>query len=129
MTKYVFDSYAWIEYFIASSKGVHVRRLLENGMNEIFTPVIVVAEVCAKAKKDGFDYNEAHRKIVSMSQVESMDSVLARDAGVLKEQTREKIGNFGIVDSIILLTARKLEAKVLTGDYHLKGFEEAEFLQ
>jgi len=35
---------------------------------------------------------------------------------------------FGLVDAFVLLTARELDAKILTGDRHFKGFKEAVLL-
>ena len=40
-------------------------------------------------------------------------------------EIRKKIQNFGMADCVILLTARKLNAKIITGDLHFKGFKEA----
>lgn len=129
MTKYVFDSYAWVEYLISGASGALVNSILENPGNQVFTPVLVVAEVCSKVRKEGFDYEAGFQKMVTLSKVEQMDPLLAKDAGVFRQDNRTKIPNFGIVDAIVLLTARKLGAKVLTGDRHLKGFPETEFLK
>jgi len=41
----VYDTYAWIEYFLGSSKGVKVKELLKKGG---YTPSIVLAEISRK---------------------------------------------------------------------------------
>ena len=41
---------------------------------------------------------------------------------------RKKFKDFGLIDSMILLTTRKLDAKILTGDPHFKGFKETIFI-
>lgn len=127
MTKYVLDSYAWVEYFIGADKGVKARGIIES-KNQIHTSVITIAEVCGKMKKQNLDYEEAYKKMISLSLIEPLDAELAKNAGVLRTETRKNIENFGMADAIILLTARALGAKLVTGDYHLKGFKEAEFL-
>lgn len=128
MTRYVIDSYAWIEYLDGSVKGEKARGIIEGKNAEVFTSVITIAEVCAKARKMNSDPEEAFRRIVALSRVEPIDPLLAKDAGVFRQDMRKKIENFGLADAIILLTARALNAKVLSGDYHLKGFRETEFL-
>ena len=40
-------------------------------------------------------------------------------------EIRKKIKDFGLADVFVLLTARKLNAKIITGDPHFKGFKEA----
>ena len=128
MTKYLLDSYAWVEYFLASSSGKKVKEIIEDGKHEIFTSVITIAEVCGKAKKEGMDYNLAFRKITSLSSVAQITPEIAMNAGVARQEIRKKVENFGMADAIILITARGMGAKVLTGDYHFKGFKEAEML-
>ena len=128
MTKYVLDSYAWIEYFTGGRKGEKVREIIENPSNEVFTSVITISEVCAKTKKEKRDHEEAFRKIMALSQVEGIEPVLAKEAGVFRQETREKVPDFGMADSIIFITARKLGAKIVSGDKHFKNFKEAVFL-
>ena len=41
---------------------------------------------------------------------------------------KKKIRDFGLIDAIILTTARKLKAKVVTGDPHFKKFKEVVFI-
>lgn len=125
MTKYILDSYAWIEYFIASEKGMEVKEIIERQSNEIYTSVITVAEVCGKAKKENADHEGAYKKMLALSKIEGISPELARDAGLARHEIRKKVENFGLADAIVLLTARSLGAKVLTGDYHFKGFKEA----
>nr|MDO8043795.1 PIN domain-containing protein [Candidatus Baldrarchaeota archaeon] len=52
----IFDSYAWIEFFIGSRLGEKVRRYLEEG-HEVVVPDIVLAEIARKYWREGFDKN------------------------------------------------------------------------
>ena len=52
----IFDSYAWVEYFIGSKRGEVAKEYLEGG--EIITPDIVIAEVARKYVREGIDARE-----------------------------------------------------------------------
>lgn len=41
---------------------------------------------------------------------------------------RKTMRDFGLADAYILAAARKLDAKVLTGDKHFEGVKEAVFI-
>ena len=59
MTKYVLDSYAWIEYLDGSEKGRFVRELLFDRKNEAITASICVAEVVTKVNSRNQDVTKA----------------------------------------------------------------------
>jgi predicted nucleic acid-binding protein len=46
----VYDTYAWIEYFLGTSKGAQVKKLLDKGG---YTPSIVLAEISRKYFREG----------------------------------------------------------------------------
>jgi len=52
MTRYIVDSYAWVEYLEGSATGTAVERFLE-GAQASWTPTPVVAEVTSKAIRTG----------------------------------------------------------------------------
>ena len=124
MTKYVIDTFAWIEYLIASNKGTIVKEIIESEHNEIFTSLISISEVMSVAKREGMDYNQTFLTIISLSKIYEIDLEFAKEAGLLHAEIRTKIKDFGLADTFILLTARKLQAKVLTGDSHFKSFNK-----
>ncbi len=51
MTRYVLDSWAWIEYFEGSRKGERVKEIILDSRNDIFTHCVSVAEIISKAEK------------------------------------------------------------------------------
>ena len=67
--------------------------------------------------------------MINNSKVVGLTPEIAMNAGLLHADMKKKIRNFGLADSIILATARKLRAKVVTGDSHFKGFKETVFLE
>lgn len=123
--RYVIDAHAWIEYFIGSKRGGKVRKILESEENEIFTSIITVSEVTSVIKRENRDYEQKYIDIINLSKIYFMNLEFAKEAGILHAETRKKIKDFGLADSLVLLTARKLGAKILTGDPHFKGFKEA----
>lgn len=125
MHRYVIDSYAWIEYFIESKKGKIVGKIIESAENEIFTSIITIAEVSSVSKRENRDVELAYETIANLSKIFFINPQLAKEAGILHAETRKRVKDFGLADAFVLLTARKLGAKIVTGDPHFKGFKEA----
>ena len=119
------DAYAWVEYFLGSKKGIKVKKILECSDNTIFTSVITIAEVVSITKRENMYNEEVYNMMNNMSKICFIDGELAKEVGAFHSEIRKNIKNFGMADCVVLLTARKLKAKVLTGDHHFKEFKEA----
>ena len=128
-SKFVMDSFAWIEYFRGTSKGRKVKELLES--QPCFTPTVVIAELSNKYSKENYGFWETDLQfIVENSSTIVLDKEIADMAGKLKEAVRKKYKtNFGLADAIILSTARQINAMVLTGDPHFQELSGIEFLK
>ena len=125
MPKFVIDSFAWIEYFIGSKKGELVKEILDNEKNEIFTSILTVAEVASFTKRENKNAKEKCNDIVNISTIYGVDVDFAAEAGILHAEIRKRIKDFGLADIFVLLSARKLGAKIVTGDPHFRNFNEA----
>ena len=123
--KFVLDTFAWIEYFNGSESGKKVSELIESEENDIFSSIITIAEVSSILKRKEENIELGYQTIINLSKIYFINPEFAKEAGILHAETRKKIKDFGMADSIVLLTARKLGAKILTGDPHFKGFKEA----
>jgi|SRR3989344_3420887 len=121
--KILVDSYAWIEYLDGSLKGKKVEQALENA--EVYTIALTLAEVVSRAKRLHKDFNIAFETISTLSKIIPIDAHISQEAGVFHASIRERIKDFGLVDSFIFVIAKKIDAKILTGDPHFKGFKEA----
>ena len=123
-SRYVVDSYAWIEYLDGTEIGRKVSDLIKEN-NEIFTCVLTIAEVVSKAARKGKDAKIAYDVLNSNSKIIDADEELSLRAGLLHYEMRKTVKDFGLADAYILATAGKLKAKILTGDMHFKNMKEA----
>ncbi len=62
---------------------------------------------------------------MSDSQIVNADEELSKNAGTIHAQMRIKEKDFGLADAYVLASAKKLKAKILTGDPHFKNVKEA----
>lgn len=128
----IFDSYAWIEYFLGSEEGKEAKGYLE-GRENVVTPGIVLAEIAGKYLREGVSedtIDDRLRFVAAWSEVEPMGANLSLMAAKAwrelsnRAKSRE-IGGVSLTDGIILATARKRDGKVVTGDPHFESLEEA----
>ncbi len=127
-SKYVLDSHAWIEYFQGTKTGEKVRQIIE--MKNCFTPTIVIAELADKYSRENHGYFERDLDFIETnSAIVELDMKVAQNAGKMKHAVRKKYdNNFGLSNAIVLATAKKLGAIVVTGDTHFKNLKNVEFL-
>jgi len=127
----VVDSYAWIELFRGSEKGVKVKELISNSTS-VFVPDIVLTEIARKYIWEGYDENTVLQRlkwIVEVATPVQIDVEVAIAASkcymeMRNKSKRLKLSSPSLSDGIILAVARIKEAKVVTGDKHFKDFEE-----
>jgi predicted nucleic acid-binding protein len=104
--------------------GRKVSNLID-GNDEIFTCALTIAEIVSKAARKGKDVKSIYDILTSNSKIINADEELSFQAGLIHCEMRKTLKDFGLTDAYILATARKLEAKVLTGDKHFKDVKEA----
>ncbi len=118
----VLDTFAWIEYFAGTRQGENARPYVEGG--EAITPSIVIAEFTDKYQREGMNPTERLSFIKTKSAVSPLDDGLAESAGMISATRRKEVKGWGLVDSVVLATARAIGAKVVTGDEHFRDLEE-----
>lgn len=132
MTEYLLDTWAWIEFYIGSKKGKKVYELLES-KEKCFTNMVTVAELSDNFQSGNLEsdnsWNEMRAFIESKTEIIELDTEICSDAGKIKQEEREKFPDFGLMDAIILSSAKKYDLKIITGDKHLKDKERTEKLQ
>lgn len=121
--KIVFDTYAWIEYFNATKKGIIVKKYLEE--EEVITPTIVLLELSYRADQEKWDFSKYLSFVKANSKIIGFNEKFALSFGKLYNQTKKQIKDISIADIIILNTAILNDAKVLTGDKHFEKIDGA----
>jgi len=122
--KYLIDSYAWIEYIDGSVAGEKVMKIL-NENHEIFSLSLIISEVVSRTKRKNMNAETAYKAIISNSKIVQITPEIAKETGIFHANIRNKMRDFGLVDSFIYVIAKKLNAKILTGDGHFRKFKEA----
>lgn len=128
MSRFVLDSWAWVEYLRGSEPGRRVREEIEKGA-ELITHAVTVAEVVSKFKREGLDEEGAWRAMTTSSRIVRLDGRGAREVGLLHALVKKVTKNFSLADAFALHTAREMKAKVLTGDPDFRGIQEAVLLK
>ena len=127
MDKLVVDSWAWAEYLRGSEAGRKISERISHG-EELWTSVVSLTEIVSKYRREGLPEQMAVEAVGSLSKLGVPDRGDAVEAGRIHAEVKPKSPNFGLADSFVLQLARKVGAKVLTGDPDFKGLEEAEFV-
>lgn len=126
-SEFILDCHAWIEYFNGSLQGAKVKEILAT--RRALTPGAVIAELAFRYA-DRNEWNQMLSFIRAQTEITGLDCQTANYAGQIKKAIREQFkSNFGLVDAIILATAKEHRARVVTGDLHFKGFPGTIFLE
>ncbi|MEE8403178.1 MAG: type II toxin-antitoxin system VapC family toxin [Candidatus Hydrothermarchaeaceae archaeon] len=113
----VFDSFAWVEYFSGSKRGLKVKEIVESS-EIIYTPVICLTEIKAKYLREGKDPNGRLKFIEDRSLVLPIEREIALKAGEFKVSLK-----LHTADALIYATGMTRGYKVVTGDPHFDGLE------
>jgi predicted nucleic acid-binding protein len=121
---YVIDSYAWIEYFRGTTPGRKARAYIE-GVSAT-TSVLSLAELHEKYLREKWSsFDEDVAFIMTRTSLTEINRQIAVLAGEINHRRKSLVKDWGMADSITLATARIASAKVVTGDRHFKGLDDA----
>ena len=121
VNKLVIDSWAWIEYLGGTDTGRVVDTLLKDEGNQAYTTAVSLAEIVSKFGRNGLNPDEAVVAVDSLCVVVPSEEKTAIEAGRIHAAMRKKQPDFGLADAVVIATAEKLGAKIVTGDPHFKG--------
>lgn len=121
--KYLIDSSIWIEYLNGSKEGEALNKLIKEN-NEIFTLSINISEVISKVKRKRGNIEIAYESIIANSNIIEPTPKIAKEAGILHAEMKQKQSSFPLVDALLICTARTLSAKIITTDAHFKSFKD-----
>ena len=123
MTKFVLDTWAWIEYFEGSDKGKRVQQIIDKQGNIIVTNWINLAELISLMKRKKMNYKDAVEIITSNSDIFFGDVEFSVSVGLRHAEIKSGIKDLGLVDACVLATAEKIGANIVTRDPHFKGMK------
>lgn len=112
------DTYAWVEFFRGTAKGVTVQNVLED--NSCFTSAISLAELSEWIEREQLDRDWILKSVKKLSAIIPLDIETLELSGVLKVQKRKELKGIGLIDCIILAVSKRYQLKVVTGDSHFK---------
>ena len=115
---YVLDSFAWIELFKGSKKGEKVKQLLNEHSDKISTTTANYYEVYYHLEQEkGPVLREKYLRFI-----ENKTTVIPISIDIASAAAQIRlVEKFSAIDAFTLAAARKLKAKVVTGD---KDFEK-----
>lgn len=120
---YLLDTWAWIEYFRGTNETA--RSIIEDSEEKLLTSTITLTEIIRKYNKyPPKSIDEKIQYIDEISNVIPVTKDIALAAGHLRNSTFQG----GTADAIILATARKFQAIVVTGDQHFRDLEDARYI-
>jgi predicted nucleic acid-binding protein len=128
MSKLVVDTWAWLEYLEGSESGKVVESKFAES-EELWTSSVSLAELVSKYRRRGMSEEVAVRAVTSLSRVREVDADDAVEAGRIHAEVKAKSPGFGLADAMVLQLARKVGARVLTGDQDFRGVKEALLLR
>jgi len=129
--RYVIDSYGWLEYFMGTTAGMEAKKIIGSATDEKLTPTICLAEIYAMVLRvEGPESAELQRTFIKTpSAIVSSAEETAVEAAKIDVEMKKKVQGWGLADSIVLGTARKKKAKVLTGDKHFLDLPETIYIE
>ncbi len=128
MISFVIDSWAWVEYLRGSERGRRVEQEIQS-RKTLMTSSVTLAEVISKFRREGLEIEGAYQALTTSSKVVNLAEADARDAGLLHADIKKERKNFSLGDAIVLQVARKMNARVLTGDSDFEGFDDVEMIR
>lgn len=122
------DTWAWIEFYEGTDKGEKIYKMIKNG-EKLYTSIITVAEISDNYHRGNFNSDHSWEDIENFikqnSEILDLNTKTAAEAGKIKTEERKQKPDFGLMDAIILATARKNELELITGDSHLTDKEKS----
>lgn len=125
---YIIDTYAWVEYFIGSSKGIILRQLFNNKNNKFITLECCLAELRAYCLREKRDFEQLLDIVRHNSIILPVMKKQWLEAGKIRFELREKIPHFGLIDALLVSKQIELKSKIVSGDPHFKSIKNVVYL-
>ncbi|MEK6836885.1 MAG: PIN domain-containing protein [Nanoarchaeota archaeon] len=123
--KYFVDSSAWIEYFNGSSAGEKVNNIISNEENDIFILTINIGEVISFLKRGDSNIETAYESMIKRAKIFEITPRIAKEAGISHAEKRMNKSTISLADTLIISSAKSINAKIIAKDPHFKDVKEA----
>lgn len=126
---YIIDSYAWIEYFLGSSKGEILRALFLEEQHKFTTVECCLGEIkgwCFREKKNFEEYLTIIRTNSAIMPVIQQNWIEAAQERFELRKTRK---NFGLIDAMLVVKQKANVGTIISGDPHFKGLPGCIFME
>jgi predicted nucleic acid-binding protein len=117
------DTSAVVEIFRSPAESARFKKIVaEVGDEEVYVSMVQLAEIADWATKNKAPPEERVEAVKEIARTVPLDERICLDAAVIK-QARRSAGHvdFGLIDGIILATARSMGQRVLTFDEDFEG--------
>lgn len=120
------DTWAWIEYFNGTDKGLKVKETIEK--TQVYTSVISLAELSKWVHKNEGNLEPIIKQVKVNSILLDLEEDVLIESGRKYKEIRKLKKDIGLIDVLIYMTANIHGLKVLTGDPDFEGLEGVEIL-
>ncbi len=110
----IFDSFAWIEYFAGTERGMKVKNIIDDA-EIIYTPSVCLTEIKAKYLREGKNPTKRVNFMGDRSVITPIDKDIALKAAEMKIEHK-----LHTIDALIYATASVKRGELVTGDAHFK---------
>lgn len=120
------DSSALVEHFRGEKKGERVSAVLRQ--EPCFISILSLAELakwCLATDRSPEDYAARARKHI---RVVPLEEEACLSAPRIQKEQRKTAPDFGLIDALILASARSIGERLLTCDEDFRGLEDVEIL-
>jgi len=125
---YLVDSWAWIEYFIGSKKGLALKKLLDNKNHKFITMECTISELKCYCLRNDIDFNRMHITLKKNSVLLPVLTNHWLEAAQIRHEIRKKVKDFGLIDSILVAKQNELKCQIVSGDNHFKGMRNIVYI-
>jgi len=117
------DTSAIVEIFRSPAESAHFEKIAtEIGDEEVYVSMIQLAEIADWATRNKAPPEERVKAVKEMARIVPLDERICLDAAAIKQRRRKAShDDFGLIEGIVLATARSIGQRVLTLDEDFAG--------
>ena len=126
----IVDTSAFIEYFLGTSKGSEVKKVLADDAKVILVPSIVLCELASKLDRSGLSSRiDIISELSAFHLAENLNFDLCLRAGRIHSNLRKVEKHISLADCILIAIGEHYgNALILTTDTHFKHYKNSKIL-